>query len=106
MRDIKVLGLLMRTVERLLWISGCLMLSVFLGHLALAEYQRARSVAAFKTQMVARVASPAINLDVGAPVDSADMAGEQSLDSLVSLCGLALRSDRGWIARLHPLKKD
>ena len=41
----------MRTVERLLWICGCLMLSIFLGHLALAEYQRTRSIAAFKSQI-------------------------------------------------------
>jgi sortase A len=40
----------MRILEKLLWISGCLMLSIFLGHLTLAEYKRASSVAAFKAQ--------------------------------------------------------
>ena len=52
----------MRTAERLLWISGCLMLSIFLGHLALAEYQRTQSIAAFKTQIASNVG--AVSIDV------------------------------------------
>ena len=50
------MGLLMQTLERLLWICGCVMLSVFLGHLALAEYKRTQLVAAFKTQQLASIA--------------------------------------------------
>ena len=62
----KVLGLFMRTLERLLWISGCIMLCVFLGHLALAEYKRSQSVAAFKAK---QFSAPAIATAVAA-VDS------------------------------------
>lgn len=75
----------MRIVERLLWISGCVMLSIFLGHLALAEYQRARSVAAFKTQMVARVAIPAIDIDAAEAIDSSAAAGNQEINALQAL---------------------
>ena len=59
MRRAGVLGFLMHTVERLLWVCGCVMLSVFLGHLALAEYKRTQSVAAFKSQQLASIAAAA-----------------------------------------------
>lgn len=85
MRKVKVLGLLMRTVERLLWTSGCLMLSIFLGHLALAEYQRARSVAAFKTQMIASVAIPAVNIVAGEATEPAVINSGQELDDSLDL---------------------
>jgi sortase A len=62
MRRAGVLGLLMRTIERLLWICGCVMLSVFLGHLALAEYKRTQSVAAFKSQQLASIAAAVPNV--------------------------------------------
>ena len=44
------MGLLMKVFERLLWISGAVLLSIFIGHLTLGELQRAHAVAAFKTQ--------------------------------------------------------
>ena len=40
----------MKVLERLLWISGAVLLSIFIGHLTLGELQRAHAVAAFKTQ--------------------------------------------------------
>jgi LPXTG-site transpeptidase (sortase) family protein len=48
----------MRALERLLWVSGFIMLSIFFGHLALAEYKRTQSISAFKAQqLVAQAAS-------------------------------------------------
>ena len=44
------MGLLMKVLERLLWISGAVLLSIFIGHLTLGELQRAHAVAAFKSQ--------------------------------------------------------
>lgn len=44
------LGLLMKVLERLLWVSGAVLLSIFIGHLTLGELQRAHAVAAFKSQ--------------------------------------------------------
>jgi LPXTG-site transpeptidase (sortase) family protein len=40
----------MKMLERLLWISGTVLLSIFIGHLTLGEWQRAQAVAAFKSQ--------------------------------------------------------
>ena len=44
------MGLLVKVLERLLWISGAVLLSIFIGHLTLGELQRAHAVAAFKSQ--------------------------------------------------------
>ena len=40
----------MKVLERLLWISGAVLLSIFIGHLTLGELQRAHAVAAFKSK--------------------------------------------------------
>ena len=39
-------------IERALWITGTLLLSIFFGHLALAEYHRVNEIAAFRAQAV------------------------------------------------------
>ena len=47
------MGLLVKVLERLLWVSGAVLLSIFIGHLTLGELQRAHAVAAFKSQQTA-----------------------------------------------------
>ncbi len=39
-------------IERALWITGTLLLSIFFGHLALAEYHRVNEIAAFRALAV------------------------------------------------------
>ena len=46
----------MKWLERILWISGSVLLSIFLGHLAMAELQRASDVAEFREQRLASAA--------------------------------------------------
>jgi LPXTG-site transpeptidase (sortase) family protein len=70
-------GLLVKILERLLWISGAVLLSIFIGHLTLGELQRAHAVAAFKSQQsAATIPAPATpttnastNTTASAPVD-------------------------------------
>ena len=47
------MGLLVKVLERLLWVSGAVLLSIFIGHLTLGELRRAHAVAAFKSQQSA-----------------------------------------------------
>ena len=60
------MGLLMKVLERLLWVSGAVLLSIFIGHLTLGELQRAHAVAAFKSQQSA--ASTVALATISAPV--------------------------------------
>jgi len=67
----------MRVLERLLWISGTVLLSIFIGHLTLGELQRAHAVAAFKSQQAVPmtvaavpVSAPSITTAGLAPVNA------------------------------------
>jgi sortase A len=74
----------MRVLERLLWISGCVMLSVFLGHLALSEYNRTQSIAAFKAQQfTASIESTA--LVSGNPISNSGSAHIEDAPVSISL---------------------
>ncbi|RLA29168.1 MAG: hypothetical protein DRR11_15675 [Gammaproteobacteria bacterium] len=63
----------MKVLERLLWISGAVLLSIFIGHLTLGELQRANAVAAFKTQQ-ATADSVAVAVNPAPVASSATLA--------------------------------
>jgi sortase A len=67
----------MSIIERLLWLGGMLSMSIFLGHLALAEMQRVNDLAAYQSQPDQSLWSPArieaFNASLGA--DTSDVVG-------------------------------
>jgi len=73
MKGTGFLGLFMKVLERLLWISGAVLLSIFIGHLTLGELQRAHAVAAFKTQQ-ATAGSVAVAVNSAPVTSSATLA--------------------------------
>ncbi len=78
------MGLLVKVLERLLWVSGAVLLSIFIGHLTLGELQRAHAVAAFKSQQSAATipasATPTTNASTNTtastPVDTTGEAAD------------------------------
>lgn len=66
------MGLLMKVLERLLWISGAVLLSIFIGHLTLGELQRAHAVAVFKSQHSMASVSTAVPEPAPAQATSTD----------------------------------
>jgi LPXTG-site transpeptidase (sortase) family protein len=62
----------MKVLERLLWISGAVLLSIFIGHLTLGELQRANAVAVFKSQHSRASVSTAVPEPAPAQATSTD----------------------------------
>jgi sortase A len=66
----------MKVLERLLWISGAVLLSIFIGHLTMGELQRAHAVAAFKAQQ--SIAGTAAVTADPEPVSAASTISDQT----------------------------
>jgi sortase A len=81
-------GLLVKVLERLLWISGAVLLSIFIGHLTLGELQRAHAVAAFKSQQtMASNGTVATTPGPATPTTNASATASTPVDPTVEAAG-------------------